>query len=199
MNLKFLVFICILICQINLLGQSGFKGGIALSSYYTSGNSPFRDVFTGPEIGYFSDWKINKDSIRNYFFTYGFESNFYIISANVNHIKEINETYPITYSDVGLRALSYVLEIPFIFKYHYHIFDETQFHISAGFSSTINFGSTFENRYFPIYLSSNLFAGIGISYKNVILDLRYIRGLTEISPDAFFQTVSICIGYSLFD
>ncbi len=202
--------------------QSGFKGGVNFSNYYgrnANYGGTAHSVFVGPNVGYFRDWNIARDTTRSYYFSIGLETNISVKGVFIYNKVTYSEVNPLEIWDISDREMyGYYLELPHIVKLHYLLTQNMQAQLYGGGilsfdivdvtksirHSNPNYSYSIINYPFypvtlgtmPSFLGYSLLAGVTFSHKRFILDVRYSKSITEIYTGAYLSTISISLGYA---
>ncbi|MHB8336193.1 MAG: hypothetical protein ACYC6P_04670 [Ignavibacteriaceae bacterium] len=131
-----LVFLFLSILSNYSFAQSGFKGGVNFSNYYgrnANNGGTAHSVFVGPNVGYFKDWNIARDTTRSYYFSIGLETNISVKGVFIYNKVKYSEVYPLEIWDISDREMyGYFLELPHIVKLHYLLTQNIQAQLYGG-------------------------------------------------------------------
>ena len=131
-----LVFLFLSILSNYSFAQSGFKGGVNFSNYYgrnANNGGTAHSVFVGPNVGYFKDWNIARDTTRSYYFSIGLETNISVKGVFIYNKVTYSEVNPLEIWDISDREMyGYYLELPHIVKLHYLLTQNIQAQLYGG-------------------------------------------------------------------
>lgn len=200
------------IFSVNLFCQSGFKTGVNISNFYGSGaneEGTAHDNFVGPNIGYFKDWNIGKDSLKNYYFSLGFETDLSAKGTIFKHVIFYNQSTDKTWRISDVKRYVYYFEIPLLVKYHYSLFKDVELQVHLGGALSIPTFYSSDGHGGSIILPSlgwvpysgidySLVYGFATSYHKLFFNVRYIKGFAQVDPRTWIRTISFSIGYMVF-
>lgn len=203
MEIKFHLILLFTLINCNLFSQSGFKGGMNMSNYYGSGantDGSGHDFVTGINVGYFKDWDLRNDSLKNYFVSIGFEINLMTKGSVIRNYRYYSEVgYPsVVWQVKDKKEFYYGIELPLIIKVAKWIneFIQIKFQFGGTLSSLLPF--YYMDDPSPLNLTDvSGLLGLEISFKDLLFNIRYTRGFIEIYHLAYSHTITFSFGYVL--
>ena len=200
--MKFHLILLFTLINCNLFSQSGFKGGMNMSNYYGSGaniNGSGHDFVTGINVGYFKDWDLRNDSLKNYSVSLGFEINLMTKGSVIRNYKYYSEVgYPsVVWQVKDKKEFYYGIELPLIIKVAKRIneFMQIKFQMGGSLSSLLPY--IFMEDPSPKLTDVSGLLGIEISFKDLLFNIRYTRGFIEIYHLVYSHTITFSFGYVL--